>query len=65
MVKSKKYKVEADSIKWDTDGYSVKELGLPREATVIAEDEDEVADILSDHFGFCIESLVITKKGAA
>ena len=57
-----KAEFSVDSIVWDTDGYSARSLGLPREATVYAEDEDEVVDVLSDEFGYCIEALNITRK---
>lgn len=50
---------EVTNIKWDTDGARVK---LPKNAIVEAEDEDEIADILSDEYGFCIYSLEIKEK---
>ena len=47
------------NIQWDTDGEDPKELGLPSEQIVVAEDdfdpENDAADLLSDQFGFCIE----------
>lgn len=46
------YKVTG--IEWDCDGDSPKDHNLPTNAVVIAEDEDEVVDELSDKYGFCI-----------
>ena len=50
------------NIKWDTDGYSPKRLGLPSE-TIIESDgrpdfdcEWDGADVLSDTFGYCVFS---------
>lgn len=45
---------KAYNIKWDTDGASLKECGLPR-SVVIPDDVayDEVGDWLSDTYGFC------------
>lgn len=50
--------MKVTNIIWDTDGFSVEELGLPTEVEVPSYlEEDEVADYLSDEYGFCIESL--------
>lgn len=45
---------KAYNIKWDTDGATLKECGLPR-SVVIPDDvaDDEVGDWLSDEYGFC------------
>jgi hypothetical protein len=45
---------KAYNIKWDTDGATLKECGLPRSVT-IPDDvaDDEVGDWLSDEYGFC------------
>ena len=45
---------KAYNIKWDTDGATLKECGLPR-SVVIPDDvaDDEVGDWLSDTYGFC------------
>lgn len=45
---------KAYNIKWDTDGASLKECGLPR-SVVIPDNvaDDEVGDWLSDTYGFC------------
>lgn len=40
--------MKAVNIKWDTEGYNVK--------------EDMVADFLSDTFGFCVFGFQITKN---
>lgn len=45
---------KAYRIKWDTDGASLKECGLPTSTIVpFGMDEDEVSDWLSDTYGFC------------
>lgn len=42
-------------IKWDTDGEPVP--GLPEEVDIPDDiHESEVADYLSDEYGFCVES---------
>lgn len=47
----------ATRIKWDTDGATYKELGLPTSVVVpFGMDEDEVSDWLSDTFEFCHDS---------
>jgi len=44
----------AYSIKWDTDGATLKECGLPSMVVVpYCKDEDEVSDWLSDVYGYC------------
>lgn len=50
----KKKDRKAYNIKWDTDGATLKECGLPR-SVVIPDDvaDDEVGDWLSDTYGFC------------
>lgn len=53
---------KADNIRWDcTDddepGQNAQALNLPSETYVFAEDEDAVTDVLSDRYGWCIESL--------
>ena len=47
-------KITTKSIKWDTDGAKVK---LPQVVTLTVEHQDEIADALSDEYGFCIFSL--------
>ena len=46
-------KFNVTDIHWETDGENVY---LPKTAVVDAEDEDEVLDILSDEYGWLIES---------
>jgi hypothetical protein len=44
-------------IDWDTDGEFFDHL--PTERTIMlyeGQDEDDIADILSDHYGWCINS---------
>ncbi len=50
-------KVKIKDILWDTDGEDAGNLGLPDEVKLeLVGDEtiDDVADILSDKYGFCI-----------
>lgn len=58
-------KVEVKNIKWDLDNNDkMEELNLPTEYTFEIEDEDKsllddydfVPDVLSDKFGFCVDS---------
>lgn len=53
--KPKKKKVrKAYNIKWDTDGATMKECGLPR--SVVIPDgvaNEDVGDWLSDEYGYC------------
>lgn len=44
------------NIIWDADGEDIDYL--PKKIDI---GEDEIADWLSDHFGFCVESFVIEK----
>lgn len=53
----------ATCIKWDTDGYSAKELGLPKEVELPDDlDEEDVADWLSDTYGWCVEAYCYEEK---
>ena len=48
------------NIIWDTDGYDVEALYLPTETYVPSDiEEDEIADWLSDKYGFLVESFLI------
>jgi len=61
-----------NKIKWDTDGVSAKELGLPRavelpETLNIDSDDingylDDVANYLSDEYGYCVFDFNVVKK---
>lgn len=45
------------NIIWDTDGYDIEALYLPTETYVPSDiEEDEIADWLSDKYGFLVES---------
>lgn len=46
-------------IEWDVDpNEGLQEgLGLPSNAYVHAEDEDSIADALSDHYDWCVRSM--------
>lgn len=46
-------------VNWDTDGYSVEELGLDTVVDIPTLNEDEIADYLSDNYGYCVESFKI------
>ena len=49
--------MKAININWDTDG---EDINLPKEVVVPANlDVDEVADFLSDVYGFCVFSFSI------
>lgn len=53
-------KMYITDIEWDTDGESIYELGLPVTVVVPVDmDEDEIADMLSDDYGFCVNSFSI------
>jgi hypothetical protein len=57
--------VQITDINWDTADIDPEELGLPSEVIVdyavegIADDE-EVADWLSDKYGWCVESFSVS-----
>ena len=42
------------NIKYDTDG---EDYDLPTELVVTVENEEDLADAISDHIGWCVESL--------
>jgi hypothetical protein len=46
-------------VNWDTDGRSVKELGLPEVVDMPTLNEENIADYLSDEYGYCVESFKI------
>lgn len=46
-------------VNWDTDGRSVKELGLPEVVDMPTLSEENIADYLSDEYGYCVESFKI------
>lgn len=46
-------------VNWDTDGYSPEELGLDTVVDMPTLFVDEIADYLSDNFGYCVESFKI------
>ena len=46
---------KASDIVWDTDNEEI--VGLPSTAFIHAESLEEVADELSNMFGFCVSSL--------
>lgn len=46
-------------VDWDTDGYSVEELGLSSVVDIPTMNEEDVADYLSDEYGYCVNSFKI------
>lgn len=51
------------NIDWDIDDFDYDdedELNLPSETMVECEDEDFIADALSDEYGFCVNSFTIS-----
>lgn len=46
-------------VDWDTDGHSVEELGLTSVVDIPTLNTDEIADYLSDNYGYCVESFKI------
>ena len=46
-------------VDWDTDGYSVEELGLTSVVDIPTMNEEDVADYLSDKYGYCVNSFKI------
>lgn len=57
----------AQNIRWDCSNdddpdQSAETLGLPNEVFVSAEDEDAVADALSDRYGWCVDSLDVCES---
>ena len=54
---------QVKSIVWDTDGEDPKELELPTEVEVPGDvEEDEIADWLSDEYGYCVESYALERE---
>jgi hypothetical protein len=49
------------NIEWDTDGKSPVKLGLPRKRIVEAEDEDGIADALSDEYGWLVSGFEVVE----
>lgn len=49
--------MEVSNIKWETDGLDANDLGLPTNVEVSDDlDDDEIADYLSDTYGWLVES---------
>lgn len=46
-------------VKWDTDGYSLEELGLQEVVNMPTMNIYNVAEYLSDEYGYCVESFTI------
>lgn len=55
--KERSYNMKKVYVNWETDGMSIKELGLPSKVNVPKSiDVEEIADWLSDKYGFLVES---------
>jgi hypothetical protein len=52
-------KIKTTRIDWDTDGQKVD---LPQQIELEVDHEDEIADKLSDEYGWCIHGLAYEKK---
>lgn len=50
-------KIKVTNIEWDTDGCYIPEL--PNETEVEVNSEDEIADKLSDDYGFLVNSFSV------
>jgi hypothetical protein len=48
-------------VNWDTDGFSVEELGLQEVVDMPTLDINDIADYLSDEYGYCVKSFEIIK----
>ena len=49
--------IRVTDIEWDTDGENPEDLDLPSEVAINDDiDEDEIADWLSDNYGWCVLS---------
>ena len=46
-------------VDWDTDGYSVEELGLPTIVDMPTLNINDIADYLSDNYSYCVSSFKI------
>lgn len=46
-------------VDWDTDGHSVEELGLTSIVDMPTLNVDDIADYLSDKYGYCVSSFKI------
>ena len=57
--------VKTKRIKWDTDNSRTLFESLPQKITIDIESEDQIADAISDKYGYCIFNLEykIIKKG--
>ena len=56
MAKDKLPLFHVSGIAWDTDGDDPVALNLPSEV-VMEGDPEDFADLLSDHFGWCVTGL--------
>jgi hypothetical protein len=54
-------KIQVTHIKWDTDGDCEIKSKLPKSFTLLVDDEDEIADALSNIYGYCVESYKYTE----
>ena len=54
--------IKTESIDWDTDDDRDVFDSLPQEVTLEVEDYEDVADTLSDSFGWCIFGYTLTNE---
>jgi hypothetical protein len=54
--------IKTSSIDWDTDDDWDVFDSLPQEVTLEVESEEDVADALSDSFGWCVLGLTLEKN---
>ena len=54
--------IKTKSIDWDTDGDRGVFDSLPQEVTLEVESEEDVADALSDSFGWCVFGYTLTNE---
>lgn len=47
----------AKGIEWDVDAEDVNEVSLPEDANVWVPEGKDIADVLTDMYGFCIKSI--------
>lgn len=55
--------IYAADIEWDVDDEDVTELGLPSQVKIPPHvEEDDIADYLSDEYGFCVLGFDVEQK---
>ena len=62
MEESRKMLVTVTNIDWDMDGEEYPVDDLPATVELEVEDEDEIADRLSDRYGFCVRGFAVDER---